>query len=104
MGMEIVLHMQGHKGWKIRTIGGDICYRLSQVEAGESDKFLDHITQYLKPRGTSITVSRLVTHRSTCLLWTCLLPHNPASQLISLTTPLDALLLKFKLSMARATA
>lgn len=64
-----------------------MCYRLSQMEESESDKFLDHISQYLKPQDTSITVSRLVTHRSTCLLRMCLLPCNPASQLISLTTP-----------------
>ena len=85
-------------------IGGDICYRLSQMEQSESDKFLDHISPYLKPQDTSITISELVTQRSTCLLRTCLLPRNPASQLISLTTPLDALPLTFKLNMARATA
>lgn len=52
--------------------GGDVCYRLPQMEESESDKFLDHISQHLKPKlpksETKITVSRLVTHGSTCLL------------------------------------
>lgn len=85
-------------------IGGDICYRLSQMEESESDKYLDLISQYLKPQDTSITISGCMTYGSTCLLQMCLLPHNPVSQLISLTTSSDALTLKFKLSMARATA
>lgn len=44
------VEMERYKGWKIKyKIGGDICCRLSQMEAGESDKFLDHIKEYLKP-------------------------------------------------------
>lgn len=98
------MHTETYRLENKGRIGGDICYRLSQMEESESDKFLDHISQYLKPQDTSITVSRLVTRRSTCLLQMCLLLCNPASQLISLAMPPDALPLKFKLNMSRATA
>ena len=74
------------------------------MEESESDKFLDHISQYLKLQDTSNTLSVLVSHTSTCLLQMCLLPYSPASPLISLTTRPDALPLNFKLSVARTTA
>lgn len=70
---------------KQKHIGVDICYRLSQMEESKSDKFLDCISHCLKPQDTSITISVLVSHIPTCLLQMCLLPCNPASQLISLT-------------------
>lgn len=70
MGMETMLGMQRHRLESKKHIVVDICCRLSQMEESESDKFLDHISQHLKLQDTSITLSVLVSHTSTCLLQT----------------------------------